>query len=70
VIAVGAGREASISWAAEQIADAFQDEVIELVHSGRPACPSHAHPMVVASDELSAWWQCPVNREGRLVIWP
>jgi hypothetical protein len=61
---------ATMTWAAHAIADAFQDEIIELVGAARPVCSGHSHPMSVRFDDKTAWWQCPATANQRRPIWP
>ena len=61
---------ASMAWAAYAIADAFQDEVTELVRAARPNCPGHVHPMRVEISDSATWWVCPKDAETRRLIWP
>lgn len=61
----------SMAWAAWQVADAFQDEVIELLRGDpRPPCPGHAHPMVPRIADTQAWWECPSQPKERRPLWP
>ncbi|HEY2041736.1 MAG TPA: hypothetical protein VGH11_03595 [Jatrophihabitans sp.] len=60
----------SMTWAAHAIADAVQDEIIELVGAARPVCSGHSHPMSVRVDDNTAWWQCPTTESTRRPIWP
>jgi hypothetical protein len=56
--------------AAHAIADAFQDEIVELIGAARPVCADHSHPMSVRFDDKTAWWQCPTTVKLRRPIWP
>lgn len=61
----------SLANAAWQVADAFQDEVIELLGGdARPACPGHPHPMVPRVQDAQAWWTCPRDADVRRPMWP
>ncbi|HZC73798.1 MAG TPA: hypothetical protein VE442_24120 [Jatrophihabitans sp.] len=62
----------SMAWAAGKLADAFQDEVIELLDGGdpRPVCPGHAHPMAARVADSQAWWECPTEPTQRRPLWP
>lgn len=72
VVPTGDDARASMAWAAYQIADAFQDEVIELLWAPRPACPGHSHPMAARVDgpAARAWWECPTDSAQRRPLWP
>lgn len=72
VVPTGDDAPASMAWAAYQIADAFQDEVIELLWTPRPACPGHSHPMSAHVDAPAAraWWECPTDAGQRRHLWP
>lgn len=61
----------SLAHAAFNVADAFQDEVIELLGGqARPACPGHRHPMVPRVADTGAWWECPSEPNERRPLWP
>lgn len=66
----GAAVARSTASAAYELARAFQDEVIELVGAGRPACAGHAHPMGPRLSDVEAWWACPADSSRRQPIWP
>jgi hypothetical protein len=72
VVPNGEAAPASIAWAAYQLADAFQDEVIEMLWTPRPACPGHSHPMAARVDgpAARAWWECPTDSGQRHPLWP
>src|SRR5438105_13193721 len=45
----------TMAWAAHAIADAFQDEIVELMGAARPLCSGHSHPMSVRFADKTQW---------------
>jgi hypothetical protein len=46
-------------WVIRDVADGFQEALIEHFRLAVPRCPVHQHPLVPVVMSGQAWWQCP-----------
>ena len=51
-----------------EVADAWQDFLIENLRAAAPQCPAHPHPLRITPDSAEGeriWWACPVDHRIR-----
>jgi hypothetical protein len=52
-----------------QLANQWQDEVIDDLREARPVCEGHSHPLEVDIDAGLAVWICPLDATRRYPVW-